>query len=429
MIKNEIEQIKESLLKDLAALVQIDSSRDELTKSDNAPFGEGVKRAFLVFSDIAKRLGFIVKEVDGYAIYAATSLEEEYVAALGHLDVVEAGDKTLWNSDPFVLENKDGMLYGRGVNDDKGPLLAALYAAYLIKEQGLKLRYPIRIIAGGAEETTWECMDYYFHKQPQPVYGFSPDGNFPIVNGEKGILQVKFIFPGTYNTKISSTHKWNFVCDHLEVIDEEKKVYKGKASLSRNPQRGVSAIDLFVKDSYPFHKKEQSLQNILKMIDEQFLDDFYGEKSGLYAEDKEMGKTSVCLTSLTCDKNMCEVCVDIRYVKSITPQQLKKRLIDIAAQYQAGLEIIKEKRLLYVAPNDPLIISLKRAYERVMQEEAQVLTKGGASYARVLDHGIAFGATFDGEDPKPHMPNECMSIESICKACEIYYEAFLELTK
>ena len=89
--------------------------------------------------------------------------------------------------------------------------------------------------------------------------------------------------------------------------------------------------------------------------------------------------------------------------------------------------VLRHKRLLYVDADSELIRALKRAYARVMDEEAQVFTKGGASYARVLDHGVAFGATFDGEDPRPHMENECQRISSLLKACAIYYEALVEL--
>ena len=60
----------------------------------------------------------------------------------------------------------------------------------------------------------------------------------------------------------------------------------------------------------------------------------------------------------------------------------------------ASLEVLRHKRLLYVDADSELIRALKRAYARVMDEEAQVFTKGGASYARVLDHGVAFGCDF-----------------------------------
>jgi di- and tripeptidase len=47
----------------------------------------------------------------------------------GHYDVVPAdmkGDN--WQTDPFQLTGRDGYLYGRGVTDNKGPIIAALYA-------------------------------------------------------------------------------------------------------------------------------------------------------------------------------------------------------------------------------------------------------------------------------------------------------------
>lgn len=47
----------------------------------------------------------------------------------GHYDVVEAvQDKECWSTDPFSLTAKDGNLYARGVSDNKGPILAAMYA-------------------------------------------------------------------------------------------------------------------------------------------------------------------------------------------------------------------------------------------------------------------------------------------------------------
>ena len=49
-------------------------------------------------------------------------------ADLGHLDVVPPGKLKDWDRDPFDPFEKDGMLYGRGTQDDKGPVVAALFA-------------------------------------------------------------------------------------------------------------------------------------------------------------------------------------------------------------------------------------------------------------------------------------------------------------
>lgn len=50
------------------------------------------------------------------------------VCIYGHLDVQPAAIEDGWNTDPFVLTNKDGKLYGRGSSDDKGPVLAFMHA-------------------------------------------------------------------------------------------------------------------------------------------------------------------------------------------------------------------------------------------------------------------------------------------------------------
>lgn len=434
-------------LEDLRDLVKIASIRDISSAKENAPFGSEIRKAFDKFMDIAKREGLKVYDERGYAVSAQIGEGEEYIAVIGHLDVVEASDTKLWKYDPFTLNEKNGILYGRGVNDDKGPLLAALYAVSRIKQENIALRYPIRVIAGGAEETTWECMKEYFKNHKQPICGFSPDGNFPIVNGEKGILQVKFSLLKDEKLEVKSKTKLNYVCDDLEIIIPAKQnisfikraeimkkeddgihiFYKGVRSLSRNPQRGKNAIYAFTNDFINNLVDYPSLNIMLKMIYDKFLDDVYGKKSGLYHTDNEMGIGSVCLMSMNTSDTDIELCIDVRYVKSMDKKEVLKKLTSIADQYGCKLEIINYKPLLYVPEDSELIRSLKKAYKKVMNEEAEVFTKGGASYARVLDNGIVFGATFPGENPQPHMPNECMSIDSLMKAHEIYYEALKEL--
>lgn len=446
MQRKELEHLKDMLLTDLKELVAIPSVSGMAKPEKQAPFGEEVRHAFDCFARIAEEKGFLVEDDEGYAVSAQIGSGEDYIGVLGHLDVVSSQDPTLWNTPPFEMVNKEGILYGRGVNDDKGPLLAALYATWLLQKQQLPLRYPIRIIAGGAEETTWECMKHYFKGHKQPICGFSPDGNFPIVNGEKGILQVAFQFPIIKGIYVESAQRLNFVCDHLllQLPDDEASLYanadhvqrnegmvyatyRGKRTLSRNPQRGENALFSFVRDVQERCDLPTSFQNCIALLKEQFCDDFYGKKSGIYCEDAAMGTTSVCPMSLTCNEEKLELCVDIRYVKSTSEDKIIQKLTQMCDHYHATMEILTSKPLLYVDENSELIQALKTAYHRVMHEDAEVLTKGGASYARVLTNGVAFGATFPNEDPKPHMPNECMPIESLLKACEIYYEALYEL--
>lgn len=439
--KRKIQEYEAEYLEDLRKLVQIASVRNLKTAEIGAPFGKEIREAFDGFLAIAQKCGFEMEDSEGYACHVQLGEAEEYVGVLGHLDVVEAGEIEKWQTAPFVMEKKGDMLYGRGVNDDKGPLLAALYAARIIKDMQRPLKRSIRIIAGGAEETTWECMEHYFSKHKQPVMGFSPDGNFPIVNGEKGIAKFQLIFPekkknlqGEYEVeKVDCKKLENYVCGDLSIRVRQKGerklfTWKGKKqALSRNPQRGDNVLWDFAEDFCGKSFVQPEFEQLTAFIKECLSDDFYGEKSGLYAKDENMGTTSVCPTGLCRNGQGTCMYLDIRYPRSTDEETLYRRLKELGQIYGFETVLYSRKRLLYVPEDSELILALKQAYEKVTGEEAFTFTKGGASYARTLDCGVAFGATFEGEETNPHMPNECMSLTSVERAMEIYCEALWRL--
>lgn len=438
--KTKIAQYEEEYLKDLEELIAIPSVRDLESAGEQAPFGIGIRKAFDCFMKIAEKCGFSVEDCDGYACHAEVGSQKEYVGVLGHLDVVGILDPENWRTPPYELCREGDMLCARGVNDDKGPLLAALYAARIVMETGAPLKRSIRVIAGGAEETTWECMEYYFKRNPQPVLGFSPDGNFPIVNGEKGILKYRLLFPAEEkNPEGSCLIKAlqcrtleNYVCNDLSVCSErngkeENWHWEGKSALSRNPQRGENSLWQFAEIFAGRNFVQPEMEKAVRFLKDCLTDDYYGQKSGLYAEDPVMGTTSVCPTGMELGEEGVTLYLDIRYPKATNEETLGCRMEELAGRYGFRFAPYAGKRLLYVPEDSELICSLKTAYRNVTGEEAFTFTKGGASYARTLDCGVAFGATFEGEDTHPHMANECMSLPSLRKAMEIYCEALWKL--
>ncbi|KAM0809711.1 putative Peptidase M20 dimerization domain-containing protein [Seiridium cardinale] len=71
----------------------------------------------------------------------------------GHYDVVSADSKnSKWNTDPFQLKGTNGYLYGRGVSDNKGPIMAALYAVTDLM-QAKSLDSDIIFLIEGEEES------------------------------------------------------------------------------------------------------------------------------------------------------------------------------------------------------------------------------------------------------------------------------------
>jgi len=123
----------DALLQDLKTLCQIPSTMDMSTADKGQPFGEMPRAALDQMIAIGKRDGFITDNCDGYAGSIDIGEGDEVFGILGHLDVVPV-NKTGWSYPPFDCTLDGDMLYGRGVADDKGPLLAAYYAAKIINK-------------------------------------------------------------------------------------------------------------------------------------------------------------------------------------------------------------------------------------------------------------------------------------------------------
>ena len=136
----------------------------------------------------ARGYGFATRMFDGYAGDISMGNGEKTLGILCHLDVVPAGDG--WTVEPFALTQKDGNLIGRGVLDDKGPALAALYAMRCVRDAGVELKDTVRLILGCDEETGMTDMAYYNAHTASPDYGFSPDAEYPVINIEKGGLHI-----------------------------------------------------------------------------------------------------------------------------------------------------------------------------------------------------------------------------------------------
>ena len=169
---------RKELLKTLAEFVAINSAYDEDTVTERDPFGVGVSEALNYIEALARKDGFEVTNYDNKVVEIIFGRGKKNLTIMAHADVVPAGSG--WSEPPFKMVEKKGVLYGRGVADDKGPLLATYYALKALRDAGE---------VGGNEERGSLCMEHYFHtlKKPQPTLGFSPDSDFPLIFAEKGI--------------------------------------------------------------------------------------------------------------------------------------------------------------------------------------------------------------------------------------------------
>ena len=130
-----IDSHKDEMVRDLAELVAIPSAVGDAERG--APFGAEAKRALLKAEELCNAMGLKTRVLGDAVLYADLGDDPE-LGILAHLDVVPAQPEN-WNSDPFTLTDKDGVLYGRGAIDDKGPAVPALWAVNAVKALGIPL--------------------------------------------------------------------------------------------------------------------------------------------------------------------------------------------------------------------------------------------------------------------------------------------------
>mgnify|MGYP002683094214 FL=1 len=206
MLSSKIDSMKNDIVTAIQGCLRIPSVGGDPV--EGAPYGAGPRRSLDWTLAFAEKMGFRTKNVDNVAGWAEMGEGPEMVAVLGHLDVVPEGDG--WSVDPWGGELKDGMLYGRGVIDNKGPVMIALFAAKAVFDSGMKLKRRVRVIFGTNEERGSKCMKRYVEAGEElPVAGFTPDAEYPIINAEKGIL--------TYTLSMPFTEAWLTCVDALGV--------------------------------------------------------------------------------------------------------------------------------------------------------------------------------------------------------------------
>ncbi|MBR2755936.1 MAG: Sapep family Mn(2+)-dependent dipeptidase, partial [Lachnospiraceae bacterium] len=249
-LKERIKELEENMLTDLAALVKHPSKRGDALPGK--PFGEGPASALAEALSIAERMGFRTKNLDNYCGYAEIGEGDDIIGLVAHLDVVPEGDG--WKSDPFTMIREGDVVYGRGVSDDKGGAIASLYTLQMIRELGLPLNKRIRVLMGCNEESGSACMAHYNEVEEPITIGFTPDGSFPGIYGEKGMISMSCFSKNTKILSMEGGFVTNAVCHHCvtivptDAVDEDKL----KDALAKTPLVDFSVAregDVFVIDA------------------------------------------------------------------------------------------------------------------------------------------------------------------------------------
>lgn len=461
MIKTFIEDHSEEMICSISELVSIPSVMGDA--QEGAPFGKECVRALRKALEIAEDMGFSVRNIDSYAgtaEYIPDGADGIGLAILCHLDVVPAGDG--WSFPPFEMTRADGKIIGRGVIDDKGPAMAALYGLYAVKELNIPLKKGVRIVFGTNEENGSEDLGYYLKKETLPENVFTPDGSFPVINVEKGMIRSKF--KGSYaadNDDIFISVKGGTVANAVPekaeaVIKAEYSqavrtaaesdrsgakftfadnadgtvtvTSKGRSAHASTPESGINAViallDLLVSASH----KETEAVKIIKGLTEIFpFGETDGRSAGLKCADDVSGALT-CVFSLFEMKNgAADGTVDVRFPVCTCLENVRKT--EEAAFAKAGCKFdgFMGDEPHCVDENSDFIRTLLRVFEKHTGQKGECIAIGGGTYVHNINGGVAFGAELGSTDYHMHGADEFFPVSELIADAAIYGDAISEI--
>ncbi|MEG2625000.1 MAG: dipeptidase PepV [Christensenella sp.] len=450
---------KDEMVEALCHILSIKSVKS--APQGNMPYGKGVFDVLIKTLNLAEKLDFDSVNFFSNLGYVEYGDGDELFAIVTHLDVVPAGEG--WTVPPFAGTVKDGRVYGRGAIDDKGPAIAALFALSAIKENCISLNKRVRLIFGCDEESGWSDMDFYKKNGGEiPQMAISPDAEFPIINAEKGLLQLKAVKSayaaageGLVIKSLNAGERVNVVpsvctCEiegnvtalsqMVDIFNEDspvklksegnthsmKLIAQGVSAHGSKPAEGVNALSHMILFLNTLPLIKNAISDAVYEIAEFIGIQTDGTHLGIASED-ESGALTLNLGYFKTTDAGVEAGIDIRYPIHAE----KEKILDAirVRMKELAVEEVFSRPPHFVSEDSPLIAGLKQAYEEVTGEPAYCMNMGGATYARTFPNSVAFGALFPGQIGTEHQADEYIDIDSLVKTADIIANAVVVLCK
>ncbi len=459
-----IESWREDIYQTLKDWIAIDSPSSP-SAGEGKPFGENVRKVLdLALSD-AEKMGFSVRNIDGYAGEINLGQGEQTMGMLAHLDIVPAGDG--WTHDPFGCERENGKVYGRGVQDDKGPAVAALYAMRAVKEAGIELKDGVRLILGTDEESGMRGMRYYKAHEKMPDYGFSPDADYPLINIEKGGIGILLsavsdgesdaeipiyelnagirsnVVPGTARAVVG-TEKVSAeeIRSRLAVMEPEAMAYEinvtelegnraqietvGVQAHASLPHLGLNAAGLLFKALKRIGAGGGIKDAVAAMADK-FGTEGHGESAGIKTDDEECGPLTCNIGLLRFDGTQLRVTLDIRWPLATNEEKILGQMCMALSDTPLAVRRTGGHGVHYVPKDHKVVKGLLEVYHDVTGLPAYPIAIGGGTYSRMMPNTVAFGICFPGDVDTCHMPDEYIDWEKFILSTKIFAHAIEKL--
>ena len=455
----------DEMIADLGEIVAVRSVQGDAL--ENMPFGSEPAKALAIMLDKCQKYGFTTENVDNYAGSADLNQLETTLGILAHLDVVPEGDG--WHSDPYkmIYDEQTHKLLGRGTSDDKGPAIASLYAMRAVKELQIPMKNNARLILGTNEENGSEDLAYYMQKRTLPPMVFTPDGDYPVINLEKGMCRLKLSFDFTDGKsniiKLKAGDVINAVPAHAEVVlkgveleevedavseveysyfpaipetvvNEDNEFVtisvNGESAHASTPEKGKNALTFLLDILNELNRNRKNLNGqqfeIIHKLSQLYP---YRETNGkaceISASDDISGALTLVCSVMEMDATKLTAYNDIRFPVCCHGENIIAKMKEMLSPISCEAILCDEPH--YTDENSPFVQTLLHVYEEVTGNQGKCLAIGGGTYVHHIEGGVAFGATFPDTDVHMHGADEFIIREHLLMDAEMIALAITEL--
>lgn len=421
----------DEMFADLKYLVSFPSVKGE--PEPGAPYGRNCAECLRAAADLYRKNGFEAEVYDerGYALaYLRNKPEagEKYTGVFAHSDVVPvtAAD-WIKTDDPFRMEDLGDLVVGRGVSDNKSAVIGMLYILKAIRDLQIQLGHGITVFIGAEEESGMTDVRHFKQDQPLPAVSVVPDGSFPVSFGERGSFRARVISsePLTDILSISGGTAYNTVLGTLsceirdipglsEFLISEPREWlsfektesgnlllsvKGVSCHGGRPQHGESALKRMAQLLSGFAGFGGSDGKILREVGE-ILDDCWGEKLGVAANDPDMGRLTIANGMVWCEDGHLVLTFDCRFGPSVNKDEKKAQMGALLEARGFDFKPAKGGNSFRIDPENPLAKAFLASYRKYSgNPEASYYYMSGGTYSKILNPesisfstGVTYGA-------------------------------------
>ncbi len=292
-----------------------------------------------------------------------------------HTDIVPAGDG--WDTDPYVPYVKDGMIYGRGVMDDKGPLVSIMVCLKAFKELGIELNGTFLLGAIASEEhhefgEEDPGLDYLIkNKLITPDFAIIPD------IGEN-MKMIDIAEKGRFTVNVRSY---------------------GKQAHGSTPDRGINAISMM-----------SDLIQKLKTFKMKFKAHPFLKEPTLNLGTINAGSAANIVPG------QCDIVLDIRYLPGQSAEGIVKELQELTKGIEGRFEFVLGEASLphEVDPNNILVDAIQNNCNDILGYKPEPFGMGGGTFAKGFNlagiKAVGFGP---GDDSAFHVANESVELKQL----------------